>query len=61
MVSGGTTSRSSILEKDLAALAHASHSRSRGELSAFFDGVFIGAPIALLAASFRPSLVYLSR
>jgi len=26
---------------------------------AFFDGVFIGAPIALLAASFRPSLVYL--
>jgi hypothetical protein len=25
---------------------------------AFFDGVFIGAPIALLAASFRPSLVY---
>ena len=26
---------------------------------AFFDGVFIGAPIALLAASFRPSLVYI--
>jgi hypothetical protein len=26
---------------------------------AFFDGVFIGAPIAVLAASFRPSLVYL--
>ena len=26
---------------------------------AFFDGVFIGAPIALLAASFRPSHVYL--
>jgi len=26
---------------------------------AFFDGVFIGVPIALLAASFRPSLVYL--
>jgi ABC-type multidrug transport system fused ATPase/permease subunit len=25
---------------------------------AFFDGVFIGAPIALLAASFRPSVVY---
>jgi hypothetical protein len=25
---------------------------------AFFDGVVIGAPIALLAASFRPSLVY---
>jgi hypothetical protein len=25
---------------------------------AFFDGVFIGAPIALLVASFRPSLVY---
>jgi hypothetical protein len=25
---------------------------------AFFDSVFIGAPIALLAASFRPSLVY---
>jgi hypothetical protein len=25
---------------------------------AFFDGVFLGAPIALLAASFRPSLVY---
>lgn len=25
---------------------------------AFFDGVFIGAPIALLAAWFRPSLVY---
>ena len=25
---------------------------------AFFDGVFIGAPIALLAASFRPLLVY---
>lgn len=25
---------------------------------AFLDGVFIGAPIALLAASFRPSLVY---
>ena len=25
---------------------------------AFFDGAFIGAPIALLAASFRPSLVY---
>ena len=26
---------------------------------AFFDGVFIGAPVALLAATFRPSLVYL--
>ena len=26
---------------------------------AFFDGVFIGAPIALLAATFRPSLVYI--
>ena len=26
---------------------------------AFFDGVFLGAPIALLAASFRPSVVYL--
>jgi uncharacterized membrane protein len=26
---------------------------------AFFDGVFIGAPIAVLAASFRPSLVYI--
>jgi hypothetical protein len=25
---------------------------------AFFDGVFVGAPIALLAASFRPVLVY---
>jgi hypothetical protein len=25
---------------------------------AFFDGVFIGAPIAVLAASFRPLLVY---
>ena len=25
---------------------------------AFFDSVFIGAPIALLAATFRPSLVY---
>jgi hypothetical protein len=25
---------------------------------AFFDGVFLGMPIALLAASFRPSLVY---
>ena len=25
---------------------------------AFFDGVFIGAPIALLAASFRPLIVY---
>ena len=25
---------------------------------AFFDGVFVGAPIALLAAWFRPSLVY---
>ena len=25
---------------------------------AFFDGVFIGAPIALLAASFRPLFVY---
>jgi hypothetical protein len=25
---------------------------------AFFDGVFIGTPIALLAATFRPSLVY---
>jgi hypothetical protein len=25
---------------------------------AFFDGVFLGAPIALLAAVFRPSLVY---
>jgi hypothetical protein len=25
---------------------------------AFFDGVFLGAPIALLAATFRPSLVY---
>lgn len=25
---------------------------------AFFDGVFIGAPIALLAASFRPLVVY---
>jgi hypothetical protein len=26
---------------------------------AFFDGIFIGLPIAVLAASFRPSLVYL--
>lgn len=26
---------------------------------AFFDGVFLGAPIALLAASFRPSLVFI--
>jgi hypothetical protein len=26
---------------------------------AFFDGVFLGAPIALLAASFRPSVVFL--
>lgn len=26
---------------------------------AFFDGVFLGAPIAVLAASFRPSLVYI--
>jgi hypothetical protein len=25
---------------------------------AFFDGIFIGAPIALLAASFRPLVVY---
>ena len=25
---------------------------------AFFDGVFVGAPIALLAASFRPLLVF---
>ncbi len=25
---------------------------------AFFDGVFLGAPIALLAATFRPLLVY---
>lgn len=25
---------------------------------AFFDGVFLGAPIALLAATFRPVLVY---
>jgi hypothetical protein len=25
---------------------------------AFFDGIFLGAPIALLAAAFRPSLVY---
>ena len=25
---------------------------------AFFDGLFLGIPIALLAASFRPSLVY---
>jgi hypothetical protein len=25
---------------------------------AFFDGVFLGAPIALLAASFRPLIVY---
>jgi hypothetical protein len=25
---------------------------------AFFDGVFLGAPIALLAASFRPPLVF---
>ena len=25
---------------------------------AFFDGVVVGAPIALLAASFRPALVY---
>src|SRR5512132_193337 len=25
---------------------------------AFFDGVFLGAPIALLAATFRPALVY---
>jgi hypothetical protein len=25
---------------------------------AFFDGVFVGLPIALLAASFRPSLVF---
>jgi hypothetical protein len=27
---------------------------------AFFDGVFLGAPIALLAAAFRPSLVYVA-
>lgn len=27
---------------------------------AFFDSVFIGTPIALLAASFRPSLVYVA-
>jgi hypothetical protein len=27
---------------------------------AFFDGVFIGAPIALLAASFRPLVVYVA-
>jgi hypothetical protein len=27
---------------------------------AFFDGVFLGAPIALLAAAFRPSLVFVS-
>jgi hypothetical protein len=26
---------------------------------AFFDGVFLGAPIALLAATFRPVIVYL--
>lgn len=25
---------------------------------AFFDGVFLGAPIALLAATFRPAVVY---
>jgi hypothetical protein len=27
---------------------------------AFFDGVFIGTPVALLAASFKPSLVYVA-
>ena len=27
---------------------------------AFFDGVFLGAPIALLAASFRPLVVYVA-
>ena len=27
---------------------------------AFFDGVFVGAPIALLAASFRPLLVFVA-
>jgi len=27
---------------------------------AFFDSVFIGAPIALLAATFRPSVVYVA-
>lgn len=27
---------------------------------AFFDGVFIGTPIALLASSFRPSLVFVA-
>ena len=27
---------------------------------AFFDGVFVGAPIALLAASLRPSLVFVA-
>lgn len=26
---------------------------------AFFDGVFLGAPIAVLAASFRPTLVFI--
>jgi hypothetical protein len=26
---------------------------------AFFDGIFLGAPIALLAASFRPGIVFL--
>lgn len=27
---------------------------------AFFDGVFVGTPIALLAASFRPSIVFVA-
>ena len=26
---------------------------------AFFDGIFLGAPIALLAATFKPLVVYL--
>ena len=37
--------------------APASPARSSGAV-AFFDGVFIGAPIAVLAASFPPLLVY---
>jgi hypothetical protein len=41
----GSTARTSAIGTVVGALA-------------FFDGVFLGAPIAVLAASFRPVLVY---
>lgn len=42
-------------------LTHRARSGAAGTIVAglaFFDGVFLGAPIAFLAASFKPSLVY---